>query len=541
MFNIACHLSESARSHPEKTALVEVGAGHAYSFGELEKRAEGYASYLDAQGVKNGMRVMLMVRPSADFICLTFALFRIGAPVILIDPGMGYKNLLCCIAGVKPEFLVGIPQVILFKMIFRKSFRTVKKSFSCGKLFGIPGTDIRKKREAIRSSLPVFAADASSLAAIIFTTGSTGPPKGVRFEHSIFASQLEFIKNYYQIGPDDVDQPGFPLFGLFSIALGACAVIPDMDPSRPSKVDPEKFVSSLLKYGVTYSFGSPAIWNVVSNYCLREKIRCSSLKKILMAGAPVPGELIKRVSEMMEDDGKIFTPYGATESLPIVSIEGREILRDTWARSRNGGGTCVGRPLPGIEVKIIVAENGVLESLADCTELPVDHIGEIIVKGPVVTRAYENNNMETQLSKIRDAGGFWHRLGDVGYLDSEKRLWFCGRKAHRVHCRGGIMYTIPCESIINEHQAVYRSALVGIDQADGFELPALIVELNKKTNQNKDTILSEIRQLAANHVATRSINYFLIHPAFPVDIRHNAKIFREKLKIWAEKKLARRT
>ena len=538
MYNIARHLSQNARDFPDKIGLVEVGTGRAFSFGELEKRAQGYASYLDSQGIKNGMRVMLMVRPSADFICLTFALFRIGAPVILIDPGMGYKNLLGCIAGVKPDYLIGIPQVILFRMLFRKTFRTVKRSFSCGKFLGIPGTDIRRKREAARASLPLFAADNSSLAAIIFTTGSTGPPKGVRFEHSIFASQLDYIRHYYQIGPDDVDQPGFPLFGLFSIALGACAVIPDMDPSRPSKVDPEKFVASLLKYGVTYSFGSPAIWNVVSNYCLRKNIRCESLKKILMAGAPVPGELVRRVSSIMEDDGKIFTPYGATESLPIVSIEGGEILSDTWAQSRIGRGTCVGRPLPGIDVKIISPEDGPLESLADCTELPADHIGEIIVKGPVVTRAYENNSLETQLSKIGDGDGFWHRLGDVGYFDSEKRLWFCGRKAHRVHCRSGVMYTIPCESIINEHPAVYRSALVGIDQADGFELPALLVELEKKTKQSTDIILSEIEQLAANHTTTRGITYFLIHPAFPVDIRHNAKIFREKLKTWAEKKLA---
>ena len=539
MVNIACHLSESAREFPDKTALVEAATGRSFSFGELERRARGYASYLGSQGVRNGMRVMLMVRPSADFISLTFALFRIGAPVILIDPGMGYKNLLTCIAGVKPDVLVGIPQAILFKMLFRKTFRTVKKSFSCGKFLGMPGTDIREKIERPRASPPVFAADSSALAAIIFTTGSTGPPKGVRFEHSIFASQLDSIKHYYQIGPDDVDQPGFPLFGLFSIALGACAVIPDMDPSRPSKVDPEKFVSSLLHYGVTYSFGSPAIWNVVSNYCLQKNIRCTSLKKVLMAGAPVPGELIKRVSAMMQDDGKIFTPYGATESLPIVSIEGEEILGDTWAQSRNGKGTCVGRPLPGIQVKIISPENGPLESLADATELPAEHIGEIIVKGPVVTRAYENNSLETQLSKIGDGDGFWHRLGDVGYLDLEKRLWFCGRKAHRVRCRSGVMYTIPCESIINEHPAVYRSALVGIDQADGYELPALLVELKKEANQSTDTILTEIQQLAANHETTRYIKYFLIHPAFPVDIRHNAKIFREKLKIWAEKKLAK--
>jgi acyl-CoA synthetase (AMP-forming)/AMP-acid ligase II len=483
---------------------------------------------------------MLMVKPSADFICLTFALFRIGAPVILIDPGMGYKNLLRCIAGVKPDILVGIPQAILFRMIFRKSFRSVKKCFCCGKFLGIPGTDISVKAMQGNSSVPVFSTETDSLAAIIFTTGSTGPPKGVRFEHSIFASQLEYIKTYYKIGPDDIDQPGFPLFGLFSIALGACAVIPDMNPSRPAKVDPEKFVSSLLQYGVTYSFGSPAIWNVVSNYCLQKKIRCGLLKKVLMAGAPVPGELIKRVFAMMEEDGEIYTPYGATESLPIVSIEGREILNETWTQSRNGKGTCVGRPLPGIDVRVIAARSGQLKSFADCVELPPHHTGEIIVKGAVVTRAYENNTAETELSKIADSDGFWHRLGDIGYLDDEKRLWFCGRKAHRVHCRSGVMNTIPCESIINEHPAVYRSALVGIDQEDGYEQPAIIVERNEKNNKNDDSILQEIRQLAENHINTRGIEYFFVHPGFPVDIRHNAKIFREKLKVWAEKKLAGR-
>ena len=538
MLNIAHKLSEVASKYSEKTGLVEVRSGRTLSFGELDSLSQQYASYLHSQGVTAGKRVMLMVKPSADFICLTFALFRIGAPVILIDPGMGYKNLLKCIAGVKPSYLIGIPQVLLFKIIFRRTFHTVKKSFSCGKIFGIPGTDIKGNARSSLSHQPVFEADNDSLAAIIFTTGSTGPPKGVRFEHSIFSAQLKYIKDYYRIGPDDVDQPGFPLFGLFSIALGACAVIPDMDPSRPARVDPEKFMSSILKYQVTYSFGSPAIWNVVSNYCIKKEIRSSHLKKVLMAGAPVPGELIKRVYSLMEKDGKIFTPYGATESLPIVSIEGAEVLNETWSQTRNGKGTCVGRPLPGIDVKVVAATSDRLLSIDQCTELPDKNIGEIIVKGAVVTRAYENNQPETALSKIRDKEGFWHRIGDVGYFDDSKRLWFCGRKAHRVNAQNGIMDTIPCESIINEHPCVFRSALVGIDRGDGYEIPAMIVELIKERDRSNDLVLQEIRQLAEQHKNTRDIKHYLIHTSFPVDIRHNAKIFREKLKVWAEKKLA---
>ncbi len=537
MLNIAHRLSEIASQYGDRTGLIEARNGRSLSFGELNERAGCYASYLNSQGVTAGQRVMLMVKPSADFICLTFALFRLGAPVILIDPGMGYKNLLTCIAGVKPDYLVGIPQVLLFKSIFRTIFRSVKKSFCCGRFLGSPWLDIRQEINRALPDLPIFEADRDSLAAIIFTTGSTGPPKGVRFEHSIFSAQLTYIKNYYKIGPADIDQPGFPLFGLFSIALGACTVIPEMDPSRPAKVDPEKFIASMLKHKVTYSFGSPAIWNVVSTYCITNKIRSSYLKKILMAGAPVPGTLIKRVYQLMEGDGQIFTPYGATESLPIVSIEGREILEQTWTKTRNGQGTCVGRPLPEIDVRVIEASDDRLLSIGDCAELPINSIGEIIVKGAVVTRGYQNNQTETELSKIADSDGFWHRLGDVGYFDDSGRLWFCGRKAHRVNTPAGIMDTIPCEAVFNEHPCVFRSALVGIDGDEGFQIPAIIVELNKETNQSGDIILQELRELAKNNRNTRDIMYFLIHKSFPVDIRHNAKIFREKLKVWAEKKL----
>ena len=535
--NIADTLKEVAKRDGERTGLIEARTGRSLTFAELDQSADRYCSYLAEQGVRPQERVMLMVRPSAEFISLAFGLFRLGAPVILIDPGMGYKNLLRCIETVKPDYLVGIPPVLMVKTLFRKPFRSVKKSFCCGSFFGLTGPDIRKEiikeREIPESFVPVQ----DSLAAIIFTTGSTGPPKGVRFEHSIFAAQLNLIRQHYRIGPEDTDQPGFPLFALFSAAMGACAVIPDMDPTRPAKVDAAKFVDSIERYQVSYSFGSPAIWNAVSAYCLDTGRHCSSLRKVLMAGAPVSGELIDRVSRIMHPDGEIFTPYGATESLPIVSIEGREVLQETWNRTMAGHGTCVGRPLPGIDLKIIEPSEGAIDSILDVVELPTGTIGEIIVKGPVVTKAYENNEKENRLSKIGENGGFWHRIGDMGYMDNRQRLWFCGRKAHRVRSTGGIMYTIPCEAIFNTHPEVFRSALVGIDTADGYEIPVLIIEKNKQHSGDETQLLMEIREIGSNHELTRGIELFLIHPSFPVDIRHNAKIFREQLKIWAQRKV----
>lgn len=532
--NIAQTLSDTARLLGSRAAVTEAGSGRTCSFSELDLYADRYGAYLKAEGVKSGDRVILMVRPSIDFIALAFSLFRIGAPVILIDPGMGYKNLLKCIENVKPDFLVGIPAVVGLSLIYQAKFRSVRKRFCCGSFLGIEKFDIRRKLEDEAPSFQPFTPDETSLAAIIFTTGSTGPPKGVRFEHSIFAAQLDKIKSYYEIGPGDIDQPGFPLFALFSTALGAQAVIPDMDPTKPARVDAQKFVRSIQDYQVTYSFGSPAIWRVVSRYCKQNNIRCQSLKKVLMAGAPVSGELIRQVFDIMPENGEIHTPYGATESLPIVSIEGHVIVAETWAETQKGKGTCVGSPLPGISLKIIEATDSVLRDLTDCTILGPGQIGEIIVKGDVVTSAYDGNEEQNLASKIKDEDGFWHRIGDVGYLDDVGRLWFCGRKAHRVFSRQGIMYTICCEALINCHPDVFRAALVGIATEPGYQIPVIIVELHKPITRSQKDILAEVRDICTASGLLANVEHILVHDSFPVDIRHNAKIFREKLSVWAQ-------
>jgi len=527
-YNIALSLSRVAQQKGSDIGLVEAKSDKKFTFKELE----------DISNFKSGDRVMLMVKPSAQFICLAFSLFKIGAPVILIDPGMGYKNLLRCVAAVKPKALIGIPQAHLFTKIFRLPFKTIKHRFCCGNSFGIFGPDITTAAKPVTKPFQVFSPDDNDLAAIIFTTGSTGPPKGVRYEHTIFAAQLDHIRNYYQIGHNDIDQPAFPLFALFSSALGACAVIPDMDATRPAEVNPSVFVSSLQKYKVTYSFGSPALWNVVSNYCLKNNITLDTLKKILMAGAPISGELVSRVAKIVKEDAEIHTPYGATESLPIVSLEGKEIVAETWQATQTGRGTCVGKALPGIEVRVIAIHEEALEEVTDEMLLGIGEIGEIIVSGNVVTRAYDNNELETKLAKTHYKNTLWHRMGDTGYFDKEGRLWFCGRKAHRVQTLDGAKYTIPCEAIINTHPEIFRSALVGIDSSDlNHQIPVLVLELKRNVTKAKSEILQEVREIAASSKLTADVQHFLFHPKFPVDIRHNAKIFREKLARWAKDKV----
>ena len=534
--NIAEALLSVAARKPNASAIIEAKSGRRFTFAEIRDQSLRYARFLSACGLAPGQRVILMVRPGADFVCLTFALFLLGATVILIDPGMGYKNLLRSLAKVEPQALIGIGLAHYFSRLFPKTFRTVKKRFTLGFAFGLGGKNLAAAAR-FPAEFPCYHPQDGDLAAIIFTTGSTGPPKGVAYSHRIFATQLAMIRDYYQISENDTDQPGFPLFGLFSVALGATAVIPDMDPTRPARVDPRRFIDSLTRHGVTYSFASPALWRVVAKYCREHGIVLSSLKKILVAGAPVDGDLLAALRGVLAAETEIHMPYGATECLPVISLESREILRQTWTMSRAGRGICVGRPLPGIEARVIAISDQPIADMTETRPVATGEIGEIIVSGPVVTRCYIGDEAETAAAKIADGDTFWHRIGDVGYQDDEGRLWYCGRKAHRVRISAEkTLYTICCEAIINTHESVARSALIGVATGD-WQKPVLVIEPVKGFHGDRQRLLAEVAALASASPVTETIKTFLIHENFPVDIRHNAKIFREKLAAWAARQL----
>jgi len=253
----------------------------------------------------------------------------------------------------------------------------------------------------------------------------------------------------------------------------------------------------------------------------------------------VHAKVLGRFTAMLRPETQVFTPYGATECLPVSSIGSHEILAETARQTDLGAGVCVGRPVPGIDVRIIRISDEPIPEWTDSLELAPGQIGEIAVRGPHVTRTYYNRPEATALAKIehRPSAGFFHRMGDVGYFDSQGRVWFCGRKSHRVQTGSSVLFTIPCEGVFNAHPAVFRTALVGARTPEGVQ-PVLCVELEKEHPPADPTVLrSELLALGAAHLHTAPIQAILFHPAFPVDIRHNAKIFREKLAVWASSQL----
>ena len=381
---------------------------------------------------------------------------------------------------------------------------------------------------------------ANDMAAILFTSGSTGVPKGVIYTHANFTAQVLALKNLYGIQPGEVDLSTFPLFAMFAPAMGMTSIVPDMDFTRPGSVNPERIFSAIEHYQVTTMFGSPALLNRMGRYGEQHHKKLSGLKRVLSAGAPVPAKVIKRIADMLNGHAQVFTPYGATESLPVSSIGSDEILVSTCHETERGKGICVGLPVDNIDLKIIRIADIPIKNWND--DLILDHnvIGEITVKGPHVTRAYYNRESSTEFAKIIDpAGGFYHRMGDTGYLDEQGRLWFCGRLTHRVVTKNETLFTIPCEGIFNTHPKVFRTALVGIKKHKET-IPVICVELDQQfINENQEEIKAELLKIGSQFELTRPIQHVLFHSSFPVDIRHNAKIGREKLAVWADKRLVK--
>ena len=552
--NIADALRHAAQERPDAIAIRcplsrardgTVSYGDGLSYAELDGRSDAIARGLIDYGLAPGSRCALMVRPSPELFLCMFALFRAGIVPVLIDPGIAKRALKQCLGEAQPLGFIGIPLAQLARVLLGWARGSVKRVITVGTKLTLGGTvlaEIEARGRNSSAELPQTLAD--DVAAILFTSGSTGVPKGVTYRQRHFIAQIELLQRAFSIEPGGINLPTFPPFALFDPALGYTSIIPDMDPTRPAKADPRRLISAMRQFGVTQMFGSPALLDVLSRYGQAQKIRLPKLKRVLSAGAPVPPDVVARMQPMLADGGEIWTPYGATECLPVAVIEGRE-LRETRIATEAGAGTCVGRPVPPNQVRLIAIQDQAIVDWRDCRLVKPGDVGEITVAGPSATDEYFRRPEATALAKIREqlADGserIVHRMGDLGWFDDHGRLWFCGRKSQRLESAAGPLYTEQVEPVFNLHPALRRSALVGLGPR-GQQRALLCVELKPEARSISPAILfAELRELGNHHAHTRRVGEFLIHPGFPVDIRHNAKISRETLALWAEKQARKR-
>ena len=544
--NLCQHLIDAAENNPHALAVaVQKNKFNKLTyeeidFAQLNIKSDQIAYALNQHGIKKGDKAVLMVTPSIDFFALTFALFKAGIVPILVDPGMGIKNLKQCFVESQPDVFIAIPKAHLARRLFGWAKKTVKYNITVGGscFWGASLKSLLKKHETTLP-YPLVQLDSNQMAAILFTSGSTGTPKGVVYNHTMFEAQISVLKKDYEIRNGERDLATFPLFSLFGPALGMASIIPDMDASKPITANPDNIFAAISKYQCTNLFANPALMDRLGKAAVVKSLKLNSLKRVISAGAPATLPVIKSFSKLLKKDIQIVSSYGATESLPISKISSDKLLQ-TEAITETGGGICVGMPVEGIEIAIVKISDESITQWNESLKLPVYHIGEIVVKGAQVSDSYYHRDQANQLAKIKDGDHIRHRMGDLGYLDELGKLWMCGRKAHAVNCNYNnepkSYYSIPCERIFNTHPMLKRSALVPVSK-NGIVEPLICIELKDRTAKNSTKLLNELQFIAERHPQTLGIRTFLIHPDFPVDIRHNAKIFREKLAVWAQKQI----
>jgi len=545
--NVAGALSWQASRQPNETAIY-YPRGNAFkrikytscSYQELNELSDCYARGLGEYGIEPGTRTALMLTPGLDFFAMFFAMFKAGAVPVLIDPGIGMKPLKQCLAEASPKAFIGVTKAQFARKILGWAKESCEQIVTAGPSLGFGGINLKKLRAmGERSSGEMLhVPKPADMAAILFTSGSTGVPKGVVYRHRHFNAQVEMLKNAFNIQPGEVSLPTFPPFALFDPALGMTTVVPSMDPTRPAKADPEQLVQAIDEYKVTNIFGSPALLDNLSRYMEQKGGRLESVTRVISAGAAVPIRTIRRMEKALYQDAEIHTPYGATECLPVSSISARQLDSRMQDMMESGDGICVGRPIEPNHVKIIKLSEMAFNDLSETTEMPLGMPGEIIVSGPSCTDSYWNRDSDTQMAKVKDVNGvIWHRMGDVGIMDGMGRLWYCGRVSQRIDTGKQTLFADQCEAVFNQHPDLLRSAVVGIG-ATGAQIPVLCIEVKGKLAPvDSERVHYDLLQLAQAFALTRSIRTVLFHSGFPVDIRHNSKIGREELAKWAAKKM----
>ena len=497
--------------YPRRTFFCNKLIYNDISFKTFLELIESCSIYFTEKCVCCGEKVVVMVPPGEHLLVVTYALLKIGAIPVVIDPGMGIKSLKECLESVRPNGIVCTRTTSVFCSIiglnrYKKIIISASKYKHCDNIEISP------------------AVDNNGIAAVLFTSGSTGKPKGVNYYHEQFLAQINCLKTSFNIENGEVDMPLLPVFSLFNPIFGMTTVVPEINPAKPSKLNTKKVIEAIELCSVTNTFGSPRLWWKLVKYCEKNNIVLPSLKRVFMAGAPVHPSLLKRVQSILPN-GIACTPYGATEALPISSITANEVVEETYKKSLEGAGTCVGKPLSNVDVKIIDIVDEEVNSLNKF--LQPYQIGEIIVSAQFVTKEYFNDTISTKLAKIMHNGKLWHRMGDLGYFDETGKLWFCGRKVERVSSKGKTFFTDCCEHIFNSHQNVLRSALISLVK-NNEKIPAIVVE-PIIFPKNKALFINELRQIAMSSNITKDINHFFLYKNFPVDVRHNAKIHRLKL------------
>ena len=578
------------RANDASTAVVDMdpkGDGTSVSvtltWAELNQQVNAAATRLHALGVRPGDRVNLMVPPGARLTTLIYACMKLGAVIVVADTGLGIPGLTRALKGANPSFLVGIPAALSaartllwpgvrisvepLGSVQEKLLGVAGSVFTAPAGDGTPGAPVPTPT-VVEFPSPVPDADA----AVLYTSGSTGPAKGVVYTQRQLAGMRDAIANTYGFAPGSGLVAGFAPFALLGPALGATSVTPTMDVTRPKTLTASALASAAAAIDASVVFASPAaLVNVVATadeLNAEQRAALAKVQTVLSAGAPIPVPLLEALSALVPN-ASLHTPYGMTEGLPVTDVS-FEMIRQAIAEGTPNAagevldpfardGVCVGFAVYGAAVAIapLMQDGSVAVEL---THEP-GVTGEILVSAPHVKDRYDTLWV-TEEQSISTPG--WHHTGDVGHLDASGRLWVEGRLAHVLLTSQGVLTPVAAEQSAESLPEVRRAALVAVGPA-GTAAPVLVIEAAANTaalearqsaSAFKRALLDRVpgrfpiaegvapfelsqlvRQKVAEDTGVELAAVLVVHE-HPTDIRHNSKIDRPALGEWASKVLA---
>ncbi len=528
-----------ARAGDAEPAVVELSGDtvRVTSFAELEERVRDLAAGLAADGVRPGDRVALLVPPGVDLTVAVYAVWRVGAVIVVADAGLGLRGMAHALRSAGPDHVVGIRKALLAMGALRIPGRRIVAEplpVALRRAFGWGATLAELEQRGRSRSVPDLP-PGDAEAAVLFTSGATGPAKGVVYTLAQLRAQIDQLQSTYALTGADRWVAAFAPFALYGPALGMAAAVPDMSVTAPGTLTARALAQAVQAIEATVVFASPAaLRNVVATAAeLSSEQRASlgGVRLVMSAGAPVPARLLRRVQELLPA-AELHTPYGMTEALPLADISLPEI-----EAAGAGNGVCVGRPRPGVRVRLSPLDD-LARADGELTE-ETGVTGEICVAAAHVKERYDRL-WATERRSSRNAG--WHRTGDVGHLDDQGRLWVEGRLVHVLSTEGGPLTPVSLEQRVEGLTGVSSAAVVGVGPA-GRQQVVVVVEPVAGPGRVRDgladaSVTSAVRDLLSQGEPPVSVAAVLTLRHLPVDIRHASKIDRAAVARWADRLLA---
>ena len=517
-------LAERAAADPDAVALAEPVPGGGWrrvSWALLARRVDELARGLRTRGVRRGDRVAVLITPGADLLAVVYACWRIGASVVVTDAGLGARGIHRALRGAAPRHVIAIPRGMALVRATRLPANR------------IPVADLPAiARAGAALPDPGESAGPDDEAVVAFTSGSTGPAKGVVYRHRQVRDTVDLLREHYAITPSDALVAAFAPWAVLGPALGIPSAIPDMDVTSPRTLQARALADATAVVRGTLVWASPAalasVLRTADQLSDGDLAALGSLRLVMGAGAPVAPALLHGMSRLCPA-ADVRTPYGMTEVLPVADVAIGEI--DAAGR---GDGVLVGRPLPGVDVRVsaVAADGAATGPLVDTPGV----LGEVVVRAAHQKDRYDRL-WATERRASRPAG--WHRTGDIGHLDDSGRLWIGGRLAHVITTPDGPRAPVGIEQAAEQVTAVEQAAAVGVGPVGTQQVVVIVVTDGGREGLAALDLTAQVRQAVREAVGV-PVAAVLERRSLPVDVRHNSKIDRAALAAWASVALAGR-